>query len=116
MVTVCGSLVPYSSCQATTVYVPGGRFFKSNLPSLSVTWKYGFGRTAMYAFIHGCTLHFTGMATSSRVNDFSIGAAPGGCDSFHSRLSLGIGWMLCVVWSLFTTSIFWPTCMAITCG
>jgi hypothetical protein len=37
MVTVC-SLVPYSSCQAVSVYVPGGIFLMSNEPSLPVTW------------------------------------------------------------------------------
>ena len=45
----------------------------------------------MYAFIQGWTLHFTGMATSSRAKFLSMGAAPGGCDSFHSRFSFGMG-------------------------
>src|SRR5690349_17362715 len=35
---------------------------------------------------------------------------------FHSLLLLGVGWILCVVSSLFTTSSFWLACRASTCG
>src|SRR5205807_2033077 len=52
-------LVPYSSCHAKSSYSPGGTFLISKDPSLPVTWKYGFESTATYAFIQGCTLHFT---------------------------------------------------------
>src|SRR5205823_8295884 len=70
----------------------------------------------MYARIHGCWLHFTGIITSWRVNFLSSGAAPGGWDSFHSRLSLGIGWMLCVVGSLETMCRSCPTMIPRTWG
>src|SRR5215813_5687560 len=54
--------------------------------------------------------------TSWRANVFILGASPGDCDSFHSWLPVGIGWMLWLVGSLFLTSIFWPAMMPITCG
>src|SRR5271168_162851 len=40
MVTCC-SWVPSFSCQTAMVYVPGGRFLISKLPSLAETAKYG---------------------------------------------------------------------------
>ena len=33
------SCVPYFSCHASIVYVPGGRFFNSNVPFFDVTSK-----------------------------------------------------------------------------
>src|SRR5579862_9114604 len=86
------------------------------LPSLSVTAKKGVLTTLIYIFIQGCWLHFTGSMISCRAKLLSIGAALGGCDSFHSRLSLGVGWMLCVVGSSLITSTVWPAITPSTWG
>src|SRR5579859_6611767 len=86
------------------------------LPSLSVTAKNGLFTTPMYIFIHGCWLHFTGSSTSWRAKFLSSGADPGGCDSFHSLLLAGDGWMLCVVLSLFSILMGWPVITPSTCG
>src|SRR5579864_7721608 len=80
-------------------------------PLLSVTAKNGLFTTLTYIFIHGCWLHFTGSMISSRANVFSRAGEEGGCDSFHSRLSFGVGWMLCVVGSSF---LICTVCPAIT--
>src|SRR3984893_275298 len=61
-----------------------------------------FFTTLTNILIHGCWLHFTGSITSSRAKLFSRAAAFGAWDSFHSRLSLGVGLMLCVVGSSLT--------------
>src|SRR5215218_9969235 len=74
-VTPCG----YFSCQATSVYVPGGTPFISKCPSLSVTEKNECGSTPTYARIHGCWLHLTGTTVSGRFNCLVMGAAPGPC-------------------------------------
>src|SRR5271168_2238620 len=70
----------------------------------------------MYIFIQGCWLHFTGSMISSRAKVFSSGAEDGACDSFHSRLSFGVGWMLCVVASPLTILMVWPAITPRTCG
>src|SRR2546423_10617279 len=70
----------------------------------------------MYMRIHGCWLHCTGIITSCRAKLFSSGGAFGACDSFHSRLSFGVGWMLCVVGSLLTIEMVWPAMAPRTCG
>src|SRR5437867_12219775 len=88
----------------------------SNLPSGPVTAKNGLFTTLTYIFIHGCWLHFTGRRISSRAKFFSSGAVFGACDSFHSRLSFGVGWMLCVVGSLLTILTVCPAITPSTCG
>src|SRR5438270_2472790 len=61
-------------------------------------------------------LHFTGIMTSWRGKDCILSALPGGCDSFHSWFTVGSGWMLWFVGSLFFTSICCPVITPITCG
>src|SRR5688572_7337669 len=56
---------PGPSCQATTVYVPGGTPLIVKLPSSALTAKNGCLRTPTYAFIQGCWLHFTGTMASA---------------------------------------------------
>src|SRR5579864_870886 len=85
-------------------------------PLLSVTAKNGLFTTLTYIFIHVCWLHFTGSMISSRAKLLSRGADFGGCDSFHSRLSLGVGWMLCVVSSLFSILMGCPVITPRTWG
>src|SRR6266567_4588870 len=70
----------------------------------------------MYALIHGCWLHFTGIMISARANRLMSGGAPGGCDWFHSRFFLGMGWILWVVASLETTRSSCPAMIPSTCG
>src|ERR1017187_4707071 len=45
-----------------------------------------------------------------------MGSALGGCDTFHSRFTLGMGWMLWVVSSLVTTLRFCLARIPSTCG
>src|SRR3981189_990124 len=70
----------------------------------------------MYIFIHGCWLHFTGSRTSSRAKLFSRGVACGAWDSFHARLSFGVGGILWVVGSLLTIFTICPAIAPRTCG
>src|SRR5579863_1230490 len=85
-------------------------------PLLSVTAKNGLFTTLTYIFIQGCWLHLTGSMISSRAKFFSRAGDCGGCDSFHSRLSFGVGWMLCVVGSSFLISTVCPAITPSTCG
>src|SRR5260370_16717849 len=59
--------------------------------------------------IHGCWLHFTGSKISSRAKVFSMGGAFAACDSFHPRLSFGVGCILCALRSPLTITISRPT-------
>src|SRR5207244_13540184 len=52
-VAVC---VPYFSCQASIVYVPGGSPLMVNDPSLPLTPKKGCGSTPSHSCIQPCTL------------------------------------------------------------
>src|SRR5215472_12208469 len=61
-------------------------------------------------------LHFTGIICSGRAKAFSLSGDPGGCVSFHSGLSFGIGWMLWLVWSLVLMSRFCPAIKPTTWG
>src|SRR5262245_31981762 len=70
----------------------------------------------MKAFIHGWTLHFTGIVISSRAHVSISGLEPAGCDLFQSRFCVGSGWMVWVVWSLFLIWICCPAITASTCG
>src|SRR6266550_2841962 len=74
MLMVCS---PRVSCQATSVYSPGGKPSIQKEPSLVLTAKKGWAITPTYARIHGCWLHFTGMSVSGRLNFFSSGPAFG---------------------------------------
>src|SRR6266849_1444101 len=66
-VTSIGFSVPFTppSCQATTVYLPGGTPLMVKLPSSALTAKNGCFMTPTYDFIHGCWLHLTGTSTSA---------------------------------------------------
>src|SRR2546430_5071903 len=64
-VAVC---VPYFSCHASIVYVPGGRPLSVKLPSPPLTPKNGCGSTPIQACIQPCTLHSSGTITSGAVN------------------------------------------------
>src|ERR1035438_727096 len=113
---ICWSIVPYVSCQACSVLVPAGKLFIVNVPSSPVTAKNGWWTTPIYARIQGCTLHLTGIITSSRGKLLVLGSPLGGCDSFHSWLILGSGWMLWFVGSSFRMSMGWFVITARTCG
>src|SRR4029077_1990137 len=56
--------VPYFSCHASIVYVPGGRPLIEKLPTSPLTPKNGCGRTPSQACIQPCTLHSSGTMTS----------------------------------------------------
>src|SRR3989449_7626656 len=60
--------VPYFSCHASIVYVPGGRPLSVKLPSAPLTPKNGCGSTPSHACIQPCTLHSSGTITSGAVN------------------------------------------------
>src|SRR2546421_6296340 len=62
--------VPYFSCHASIVYVPGGRPLIANLPSPPLTPKNGWGSTPSDACIHPCTLHSSATMTSGLSNVF----------------------------------------------
>ena len=47
------SWAPKRSCQASTVYVPGGRFFSANSPDFEVMSKYGCAKTKRNERIQG---------------------------------------------------------------
>src|SRR5436309_4357272 len=63
-VTSC-VLVPYFSCQASTVYFPGGTLSILNDPESLVTACSPLFDTPMYPRIHGCTSHFHFITPSS---------------------------------------------------
>src|SRR2546421_3351193 len=60
--------VPYFSCHASMVYVPGGRPLSVKLPSAPLTPKNGCGNTPSHACIQPCTLHSSGTMTSGLSN------------------------------------------------
>src|SRR5881296_1869829 len=60
--------VPYFSCHASIVYVPGGRPLSVKLPSAPLTPKNGCGSTPSHACIQPCTLHSSGTVTSGAEN------------------------------------------------
>src|SRR5256886_1548294 len=62
--------VPYFSCHASIVYVPGGRPLIAKLPSEPLTPKNGWGSTPSHACIHPCTLHSSATMTSGLSNVF----------------------------------------------
>src|ERR1051325_7476954 len=99
----CAVFVPNFSCQASTVYVPGGTFLISKLPSSLVTAKKGCLTTPIQAFIQGCWLHLTGISISARLKTEVMGAAFWPCACLNGSLFLGCTLTLCVVGSLFVT-------------
>src|SRR5207248_2692770 len=62
--------VPYFSCHASIVYVPGGRPLIAKLPSPPLAPKNGWGSTPSQACIHPCTLHSSATMTSGLSNVF----------------------------------------------
>src|SRR5438477_9570624 len=72
-VTSC-VLVPYFSCQLSTVYFPGGTLSILKLPLSPLTACRPFLEMPMYPRIHGCTSHFHFIIPSS-LAVVSIGAA-----------------------------------------
>src|SRR5438128_4034571 len=72
-VTSC-VLVPYFSCQASTVYFPGGTLSILKLPLSPLTACRPLLEMPMYPRIHGCTSHFHFIIPSS-LAVVSIGAA-----------------------------------------
>src|SRR2546428_3197483 len=72
-VTSC-VLVPYFSCQLSTVYFPGGTLSILNAPSPLVIACRPLLETPMYPRIQGCTSHFHFIIPSSFAT-YSMGAA-----------------------------------------
>ena len=108
--------VPNFSCQASIVYVPGGRPLSWNEPSAPVTAKKGWSTTPTNEFIQRCTSHLKGTITS-RVLKTCVSFMP--CSAWpllNSALACGHAWMLCSVASLLRISIGWPTCTPKTWG
>src|SRR6059036_1588474 len=62
--------LPSVSCQASTVYLPGGTFSILALPPPSVTPKNGFGMTATHPSIQLCTSQVSLM--NSGFSNFSV--------------------------------------------
>src|SRR5438876_9075456 len=60
--------VPYFSCHASIVYVPGGRPFSVKLPSAPLTPQNGRGSTAGHACIQPSALLSSDTITSRAVN------------------------------------------------
>src|SRR5207245_10326962 len=60
--------VPYFSCHASIVYVPGGSPLIEKLPSAPLTPSNDCGSTPSHACIQPCTLHSSGTITSGAVN------------------------------------------------
>src|SRR5215469_8859206 len=62
--------LPSVSCQASTLYLPGGTFSILTVPSPPVTPKYGFGITASHPSIQLCTSQVSLMI--SGFSNFSV--------------------------------------------
>src|SRR5207244_6758712 len=90
-VAVC---VPYFSCHASIVYVPGGRPLSAKLPSPPLTPKNGWGSTPSDACIHQCTLHSSATITSALSNVF-VEVITAGWLTLKGRLAFAFPWRLC---------------------
>src|SRR5207245_11565804 len=113
-VTVAVS-VPYFSCHASIVYVPGGRPLIEKLPSLPLTAKNGCGNTPTQACIQPCTLHSSGTVTSSAVNVRSLVITLGWL-MLKGRFFVPFALMLWRIPSEFLICSVCPTMMPNTCG
>jgi len=93
--------LPAPSCQATTVYLPGGHVANGKT---SVRRAHGEEGALHYADVGlhpGVLITLTGTSTSGRASLWVNGGAPFGWDWFQSGLLAGVKWILCVVGSLF---------------
>src|SRR6266436_9356696 len=90
-IAVC---VPNFSCQASIVYVPGGRPVIVKLPSSLETEKNGSGRTPTYACIQPCTLHSRFTITSGAANVRVVFMPADGWLTLNGRFALAIALML----------------------
>src|SRR2546426_7665844 len=90
-VAVC---VPYFSCHASMVYIPGGRPFRVKLPSAPLTPKNGWGRTPNHACIQPCTLHSSATMTSGLSNVF-VEVITVGWLMLKGRFGFTLALMLC---------------------
>src|SRR5206468_430422 len=79
---------PNFSCQASIVYVPGGRPEMVKLPSAFDTAKNGSGRTPTYACIQPCTLHSRLTITSGAANVRVVFMPADGWLTLNGRLAL----------------------------
>src|SRR5256712_9079983 len=111
-VAVC---VPYFSCHASIVYVPGGRPLSAKLPSPPLTPKNGWGSTPSDACIHPCTLHSSATMTSGLSNVFVEVITAGGL-LLKGRLAFPFAFIFCRMPSGFFIPSVWPTRIPSTCG
>src|SRR5436309_11550492 len=111
-VAVC---VPYFSCHASIVYVPGGRPLSVKLPSAPLTPKNGCGSTPSHACIQPCTLHSSGTITSDAVNVRSDTIVVGWL-MLKGRFFVPLALMLCRMPSEFLMARVWPTRIPNTWG
>src|SRR5208282_5812810 len=78
--------VPSLRCAASTVYLPGGTFLMTNLPSEPLTQKQGLSNTLTHANIHGCTSHLKRRNISGWAYTKFKSAPPGICTWLDSGL------------------------------
>src|SRR5206468_2747530 len=106
--------LPSVSCQASTVYLPGGTFSILALPLPSVTPKNGFGMTATHPSIQLCTsqvsLMNSGFSNFSVITFLNFGWA-----LLMDGFAVEYVWMLCRMSSEFLSSTS-PGVIATTCG
>src|SRR5438874_8354096 len=106
-VTSC-VLVPYFSCQLSTVYLPGGTLSILKVPSLVIAWS-PLLETPVYPRIQGWTSHFhlitpSSLATYSMAGTLSLG--------MPLLKSVAEPRYVCTLWRIgspFLATIFWPT-------
>src|SRR5213593_3871739 len=106
--------LPSVSCQASTVYLPGGTFSILVLPPPSVTPKNGFGMTATHPSIQLWTsqvsLTISGFSSFSVITFLNFGWA-----LLMDGFAVEYVWMLCRMSSEFLSSSS-PGVIAVTCG
>src|SRR5690242_15284827 len=108
------SCLPSVSCQAWTLYFPGGTFSILVTPLLSVTPKYGLGMTAIHPSIQLCTsqviLMISGFSNFSAITFLNFG-----CALLMDGFAVEYVWRLWRMSSEFLKSTS-PGVVAVTCG
>src|SRR6266481_8092440 len=114
-VTSC-VLVPYFSCQDSTVYLPAGTLSILNEPSDPLTACRPFLEMPMYPRIHGCTSHFHRIMPSSLAT-YSIGGVFSfGMPLLKTVVAPRYVCTLCRTGSAFLAWIFCPTTAVVMRG
>src|SRR5262249_18307016 len=107
---------PTPSCHMTMLYLPAGAFLISNLPSASVTAKYGWSNTRIQAFIQRWMSQLICTGLVEAFSSISI-LPPAGMSLLSPVLSPPPSQcMLCGTGALFLPTSFCPARIAMACG